>query len=525
MKYPTILLLTAISCLNAPLQAGTIWPTGGNAELVLGQPDFDSTGSSAAATHVADPQGVCVDPDTGKVFVADHFNHRVLRYASANTLMNGDPAEIVLGQSGFLVSSPGVSATAMREPFDVAIDPDGNLWVADAGNHRVLRFDDASTITTGAAATLVFGQVDMVSNTSGNSKNQLNRPSSLDFDPAGNLYIGDGDNARVLIHRDPNSKSDGDNADVLLGQTEYGAPSFMTSQQILHYPGGLAVDANGTLFVSGIVTNRILVWDDAASLADAAPADRVIGQTNFTAMASGLSDSKFFFPKHLAIDGEGTLFVADSGNNRVMIFKNAAGLSGEVSADAVLGQADAVSSVAETSQAGMNQPGGVAIDVEGRLIVGDGGNSRALFFSKTTTRPDALIITDSGQRIGDDILNATAALQKVSLKSSARKTFHHLGIGNDGTDTEPFRLKGSRSASKFKLSYHKGSGANVTANMLTGLYQTDAIGVGEETDFEIRLAVKKKKKKANATVYLTAESLLDGEIDRVQTTTRYKPKR
>ncbi len=526
MKYPLILkALSALVLSTVPLEAGTLFRSGADAQLVLGQSDFTSTGSSAAAIYVADPQGICVDPVTGKVFVADHFNHRVLRYGSAETLLNGAAAEIVLGQGGFLASAPGTTEKTMREPFDVAIDADGNLWVADTGNHRVLRFDDAATIATGAAATRVFGQPNMTSSASGTDADQLNRPSSLDFDNAGNLYIGDGDNARVLIHLNPDAKSDGAAADVLLGQADFAAPSFATSQEILHYPGGLAVDANGTLFVSGLVTNRILVWENAATLGNGAPADRVIGQASFTAMASGLSQSKFLAPQHLAIDGEGTLYVADTGNNRVLIFRNAADLSGEVPANAVLGQADFNTKVTATTAAGMNAPGGVALDNGGRLIVGDGGNSRSLFFTPLLTRPDVSILTNAGTRIGEDILDATGASQMITVKTTSRKPAHPLRIGNDGTETESFLLTGSAGAAKFKLSYYTGGGANVTAAILTGLHETGDLGVGEEANYEIRLKPKKTDKKANATVFFSAESLLDGEIDRVQTTTKYQPKR
>ncbi len=525
MKSRLLLLaLSAFALFTVSLEAGTVWVSGSDAQLVLGQPDFVSIGASAAAQHTSDPQGICVDPATGKVFVADHFNHRVLRYASADSLTNGAAAEAVLGQSAFLMSTPGVSATVMREPFDVAIDPDGNLWVADMGNHRVLRFDDAATIATGAAATRVFGQPDMISSTSGTDADQLNRPSSLDFDSAGNLYIGDGDNARVLIHLNPASKSDGAAADILLGQADFTAPSFMTSQQILHYPGGLAVDANGTLFVSGVVTNRILVWENAASLTNGALADRVIGQVNFTAMASGLSRTKFFSPQHLEIDGNGTLYVADKGNHRVLIFENATALSGEVPANAVLGQPDFVSNAAATTAAGMSAPGGVALDNGGRLIVGDGGNSRSLFFSSLRTRPDVLIIPDKGDVIGEDVLDATGASQKLTVKTTSRKTFHYLGVANDGSGTEPLLLKGSASAPKFKLSYHNDFGENITAAIVTGTHATEALEVGDEVGYEIRLKPKKKDKKAKATVFFTAESLLDGEIDRVEITTKYQPK-
>jgi len=522
-SFLTVLILSASSLFTLSIKAGTVWSNGVDADLVLGQPDFVSTGSGTAAASTANPEGVCVDPATGKVFVADQFNYRVLRYASAESLANAAAAEIVLGQTGFGVVVSGASSTAMFEPFDVAIDPEGNLWVADMANHRVLRFDDAATIATGAAATKVFGQPDMVTAAAGTDADQLNRPSSLDFDIAGNLYIADEFNARVIIHLNPNAKPDGAAADIMLGQADFAAPSFATSQQILHYPGGLAVDANGTLFVSGTITNRILVWENAASLSNSALADRVIGQADFTAMAGGLSQTKFSFPKHLAIDGDGTLYVADQNNHRVLIFKNAADLSGEVPADAVLGQADFVTNSAATTVAGMDSPGGVALDNDGRLVVGDGGNSRSLFFTPRRTRPDVAIIPDKGARIGEDVLDATGALQKITEKTTARKTTFRLGIGNDGTDTEPFLLKGSTSAPKFKLSYHSGSGANLTAAMLTGTLETGDLGVGEASNYEIRLKSKKKDKKAKATVYFTAESLLDGEIDRIQTTTKYQP--
>ena len=388
----TLLILSASSLFTHSIKAGTVWNNGVDADLVLGQPDFVSTGSGSAAASTSNPEGICVDPATGKVFVADQFNYRVLRYASAESLANGAAAEIVLGQTGFGVVVGRTSSTAMTEPYDVAIDPEGNLWVADMVNHRVLRFDDAATIATGAAATKVFGQPDMVTAVAGTDADQLNRPSSLDFDSAGNLYIADEFNARVIIHLNPNAKPDGAAADIMLGQADFAAPSFATSQQILHYPGGLAVDANGTLFVSGTITNRILVWENAASLSNGALADRVIGQADFTAMAGGLSQTKFSFPKHLAIDGDGTLYVADQNNHRVLIFKNAADLSGEVPADAVLGQADFVTNAAATTVAGMDSPGGVALDNDGRLVVGDGGNSRSVFFTPRRTRPDVAII-------------------------------------------------------------------------------------------------------------------------------------
>ncbi len=71
------------------------------ASLVLGQPGFTSSAAATTQTGMKSPAAVTVDPTTGKVFVADARNHRVLRFASAVALANGAPAEAVLGQADF----------------------------------------------------------------------------------------------------------------------------------------------------------------------------------------------------------------------------------------------------------------------------------------------------------------------------------------------------------------------------------------------------------------------------------------
>ncbi len=88
--------MTSTRILTITASARTV-PNHASADLVLGQPDFDSNGSNSGADSLYSTKGIAMDPTTGKIFVADEDNHRVLRYASAESLSNGAAAEIVLG--------------------------------------------------------------------------------------------------------------------------------------------------------------------------------------------------------------------------------------------------------------------------------------------------------------------------------------------------------------------------------------------------------------------------------------------
>jgi len=125
---------------------------------VLGQPDFTSSASATTQSGMYYPSAVAVDPTTHKVFVSEEINNRVLRFASIYALRNGAKAEAVLGQRNFTSNTADTTQSGMDEPEFVFVDGSGRLWVADYGNNRVLRFDHASTILSGAPANAVLGQ-------------------------------------------------------------------------------------------------------------------------------------------------------------------------------------------------------------------------------------------------------------------------------------------------------------------------------------------------------------------------------
>lgn len=173
--HPALLVVLCALALIGPALA--IMTNGMAASLVLGQPDFTTNTTATSAEGMRGPFGLAVDPTTGKVFVTDTFNSRVLRFASVAALSNGAAAEGVLGQPDVTSSSGAAGASGLSFPHSLTVDSAGRLWVADTGNSRVLRFDNAARKPNGAPADGVLGQPDFSTRTQAvgaSAKHRLN---------------------------------------------------------------------------------------------------------------------------------------------------------------------------------------------------------------------------------------------------------------------------------------------------------------------------------------------------------------
>src|SRR5207245_3532000 len=176
----------------------------------------------------------------------------------------------------------------MNGPRGVAVDAQGNLWVADMGNNRILHFPAAVLNATNPAADFALGQPDLHSASPDHgaavSASGFNQPTALAFDAQNNLYVADYLNARVLKFPSPV-------AAISPATVAYGQPN-LTSRGVLQLPTsssmagptGVTIDASGTLFAAVRIDNRVLVF--APSAASGAAATRVLGQPNFTTVTS-----------------------------------------------------------------------------------------------------------------------------------------------------------------------------------------------------------------------------------------------
>jgi uncharacterized protein (TIGR03437 family) len=351
-------------------------------DLIIGQPNAATT---LAATNggLYYPTGLLADPQ-GNLFVVDSGNNRVLRYPRPFANSNSNP-DIVLGQPDRYTSNKGnqggaISAQTLCLDLEcprgyalflawMAMDSAGNLFVSDAGNGRVLRFS-AGLLTPGAAdpaADLVIGQAGFtaVTNPSGvTDRNILNQPAGLAFDSAGNLFVADTYPYNRLVVFPPTVSSPAATnniAAIRLAGIVNPPPSTVTAST-LSSPYGVVMINNGPAVVD-TGANRLLIFDpftskdwtvttgDTTYSTPPPVAIAVLGQgsslTNFTTSSAnagnpqasfssnGATIATFFYPAAAATGANGDLFVADAGNNRVLVYPTAGKVA---TASVVLGQ-------------------------------------------------------------------------------------------------------------------------------------------------------------------------------------------
>lgn len=356
---------------------------------VLGTNNFttNTNWTNPTDSTFAEPTSVAIDHATGKLFVADRDNRRVLRFSSAAAMTNGGKAEAVFGQPNFTtrtVNTGGISASTMNNPNSVTVDGNGRLWVADRDNHRVLRFDNASSKASSAAADGVLGQPDFVTNTTGIAGGKMNAPACVYADAAGRLWVADRANNRVLRYDNAASKDNGATPNGVLGQDSYSSSTSGTTAATMSAPWGVFYDVNGRLWVADRSNSRVLRFDNAATKANGADANGVLGQADFTSSTYAKSQAGLGEPRGVTVDAAGRLYVADEGNTRMMVYNNAAAKANGAMADSVYGQIDYVSDFALSppTASSLNYPISVFVNnMTGHLWLPDIYNHRVLRFN------------------------------------------------------------------------------------------------------------------------------------------------
>lgn len=398
----TVLMLTG--CDNValdPKPAADVppWVIGQSAEAVFGQSTFTANGlDSAAQNTIPGPWGLTVS-STGTLFVVDQRGHRILRFDDADTKTSGSFADGVLGQSNFINriwnynfggSTP--TANGVETPVSIAIDTSGTLFVLDQGNSRVLRFNNAAFKGNGAPADGVLGQQNFVSKTFGTTASTFYSPQGIAVDGSGNLYVADGSNNRVLRFNKASLKANGAAADAVFGQTNFTTGTNGVSKNKFWNPTSVAVDKNGNLYVGERGNSRILIFLNAQTKANGDSADIVLGKPNFADGSTPTIPNRtnIYLPYALAVDQNNTLYVADGGFNRAMVFYNAPAKKNGDSADVVIGKSNFTNgTITAASETNIGQPYGIAVQSStGKLFISCYSNSRVLRFqAKSRLRP------------------------------------------------------------------------------------------------------------------------------------------
>lgn len=248
--------------------------------------------------------------------------------------------DLVVGQADFLSGSANQGGSVDATTLNTPADiavQDNRLYIADSANHRVLGFD-AIPSTNNEVADFVIGQTNFTSNTTAaTSASSMNTPSALATSTT-KLAVSDRFNHRVLVW--DSLPAANQPADVVVGQANFTAKAIVCNRSTLQEPHGLVL-ANGKLIVADTGNNRVLIWNSVpASTSPGEDANIVLGQADFTSCTAAVgspTQSSLKTPKGVWSDGT-ILVVNDTGNNRVLIWNDISTLTNFEQADIVLGQ-------------------------------------------------------------------------------------------------------------------------------------------------------------------------------------------
>ncbi len=253
-----------------------------NSTIVAG-----GNGNGSAANQLVDPWGVTVDK-CGNLYVSDYANNRIQKFPAGST--GATNATTVAGGNG-----QGNATNQLSMPYGMFIDNNKNLYVADAGNSRIMMYAPDST-----NGTIVAG-----GNGMGSAANQLNNPFGVFVDNNGYLYVADAGNNRIQKFAPGSTIASN-------GITVAGGNGSGTAANQLSYPNNVFVDADGNVFVSDN-NNRIQKFP--AGSTSTTNGITIAGGHGHGAVSNQLSG-----PWGIFIDKNGNVFVGDESNHRVQKF-------------------------------------------------------------------------------------------------------------------------------------------------------------------------------------------------------------
>ena len=264
---------------------------------------YNGDGIAATAASLYEPMGVAVDA-SGNVYIADMGNERVRKVNTAGIIstiagVSGPGPDI----GGFGGDGGPATAAQLSQPAAVFVDNIGDVFIADGDNSRIRKILPFGIITTvvGGGASLGDGGPA--------TEAQLAEPIALTMDAAGNMYICDGFGG----NRIRKVSTTGVITTVAgTGSAGYNGDGIAATSAQLSVPRGIAMDANGNLFIADNIHGRIRMVDAAGIITTIAGT----GTGGFSG-DGGISTMAEINSGNVAIDGSGNLIITDFGNRRI----------------------------------------------------------------------------------------------------------------------------------------------------------------------------------------------------------------
>lgn len=345
-------------------EAAFVGLPGSSVFTVAGTGDLGFTGDGSLATKASlwFAAGVAVDPQ-GNVFIADSFNNRIRRVDARTGLITTFAGT---GQPGFGGDGDLATEATLNSPAGVGVDAKGNVLIADTFNNRIRIVDNR----TGIIRTMTGTGIQGASGDGGLAvAAQLFEPSGLFVDQAGNVLVADTGNHRVR-------RVEADTGVIITiagsgvsGFSGDGGPGLSAQ---LNGPTAVAADEDGNVVIADTVNNRIRRVEAGTGTITTIAGT---GTQGFAGDGGLAIQAELTEPSGVTVDAKGHIVIADSFNNRVRLVDLSTGIIMTVIG---VGTRGLSGNGTGALLAELNNPVGLTKDPLGNIVVADAGNNRIL---------------------------------------------------------------------------------------------------------------------------------------------------
>ena len=367
------------------ISTGVITTVAGN-----GNYGFGGDGGLATGAMLKQPAAVAVDGN-GNIFIADSYNERIRKVTASTGVIS-----TVAGTGTYGYGGDGGLATAamLEEPAGVAVDNNGNIFIADSYDHRIRKV----TVSTGMIATIAGNGTAGYGGDGGlATAAMLSYPRGLALDATGHLLVCDFGLTSNLVRKIDLSPGTIRTVAGDLGDNGLGTATA------LNFPNSVSTDANGNLFIVDYQNNRVRMVNPSTDVITGVAGN---GTQGFAGDNGPATAASLYSPWGIAVDGSGNVFIADSANNCIREVNHSTGVITTVAGNGTAGYSG---DNGPATGASLDDPYGVATDATGHLYISDHLNNRIRCVNLSTH----IITTVAGNGtggFGGDGGQATAAL-------------------------------------------------------------------------------------------------------------------
>jgi sugar lactone lactonase YvrE len=308
-----------------------------------------TTNGNGTNAYFSGPLGVAVDI-SNNIYVADTGNNTIRKVDASGNVTT------LAGSAGNPGESNGQGTNALFDgPIGPAVDKAGNVYVADETGETIRKIDTSGNVTT------LAGMANTIGSANGNGTNaSFNSPSGVAVDSSGNVYVAD--QANQTIRKIDTSG----NVTTLAGMVlTAGSENGTGTNASFSSPTGIAVDGSNNIYVADFGNFMIRKIDTASNVTTLAGSPGAYGNND-----SRGANAQFTYPCALAVDSAGNVYDVDEGNQDIRKIDTSANVTTLAGSPGATGSANGVG-----NEARFYYPRGIAVDSTGSLYVAGGGNN------------------------------------------------------------------------------------------------------------------------------------------------------